>query len=65
MCNLPSSSVYAVYACVQAPDGRGLTIADYVNEDSKRATVTVTGTINQVGELQTVYTNNMTIKASK
>lgn len=35
---------------MQAPDGRGLTIADYVNEDSKRATVTVTGIINQVSD---------------
>lgn len=38
----------AAAVCMQAPDGRGLVNADYINEDSKRATVTVTGHINQV-----------------
>ncbi|KAF8071319.1 hypothetical protein HT031_001402 [Scenedesmus sp. PABB004] len=41
-----TSLLTALLWAFKAPDGRGMTAADYVNEDSKRAAVTVTGTIN-------------------
>lgn len=35
----------------QAPDGRRMTNADYINDTSKKARVTVTGRINTVSGL--------------
>lgn len=44
----------SVRCLLQAPDGRKMTNADYINDSSKSARVTVTGRINTVGSLADV-----------
>eukprot|EP00775_Hariotina_reticulata_P008697 gene8697-8878_t len=42
-----TSLLTALLWAFKAPDGRGMTNADYINEDSRRAEVTVRGVINK------------------
>jgi hypothetical protein len=50
---LPLLLLLLLLLLLQAPDGRRMTNADYINDNSKTARVTVTGQINAVSHAVT------------